>query len=132
MTTQDEFFATKNTWFKFDKIGARVMGIVTEIFDAPSTNPIYPDQRVFVLQQEDGSMINATIKKTSKFLMEKTADVVVGDTIGFSYDKDIPAKVKGFNPAKSINCVIKKGDGTVPTPTKSLSEEVSEEVGDDF
>ena len=102
----DDLFNPTNipssNWFKYEKVGDRVAGEVVDIFEKPSTDPNFPDQKVFVLKQANGELINAPIKKTSDYLMQRTNRVQVGDRLGFAYEKDIPPKQKGLNPAKSI------------------------------
>jgi len=109
---EKELFDKKNipesNWFSFDKVGARVMGEVVEMFDKPSTNPTFPDQRVFILKQKDGGFINVGIKKTSDYIIGRTNGVQPGDTVGFEFVKEIPPKTKGFHPAKSIEVYVKK------------------------
>ena len=96
----------QSNWFKFDKVGDKVGGEVSEIFDKPGSGD-FPDQRVFVLRQKDGSMINVGIKKTSDYIIGRTNNVKLGDILGFEFKKEIPAKVKGHHPAKSIEVYVK-------------------------
>lgn len=104
-TTGDDLFSKDNVpesnWFKFDKIGARVGGTVMDMFDKAASGD-FGAQRVFVLKQSDGSMMNVGIKSDNDFLMGRTNMVQVGDRLGFEFEKEIPAKVKGHHPAKSI------------------------------
>lgn len=118
-TESEELFDEKNipesNWFSFDKVGDRVSGEVVEMFDKPSNNPTFEDQRVFVLKQKDGSLINVGIKKSKDYLMGRTNAVVPGDTLGFEFKKEIPPKTKGFHPAKSLEVYVKKAPiGTAP------------------
>lgn len=110
---KDDLFNESNipesNWFSFDKVGDRVQGEVMEVFDKPSTNPTFEDQRVFVLKQKDGSLINVGIKKSKDYLMGRTNGVLPGDTLGFEFKAEIPPKVKGFHPAKSIEIYVRKG-----------------------
>jgi len=110
---EKELFDAKNipesNWFKFEKVGDRVMGEVVEMFDKTSTNPQYPDQRVFIIKQKNGELINVGLKKTSDYLMGRTNGVALGDMVGFEFKAEIPAKVKGYAKAKSIEVYVKKG-----------------------
>lgn len=109
---EKELFTEDNiptsSWFKFNKVGDRVMGEVVSIADQPSNNPMYADQMVFALKQKDGSVVNVGVKKTSSYLMGRTKGVENGDILGFEFKAEIPAKTKGYNPAKSIECYLKK------------------------
>ena len=91
----------ESNWFKFDKIGAQVGGIVVDITEKPGSGE-YGPQRVFVLKQTDDSLINVGIKMDNDYLMGRTNMVKKGDKLGFKFVAEIPAKVKGHHPAKSI------------------------------
>lgn len=97
----------ESAWFKFDKVGDRCSGVVVSIAEKPERDGM-PAQRVFGLQQEDGSILNVGLKKNSDYLMGKTNLVKVGDMLGVEFKKEIPAKKKGYHPAKSIEVYVKK------------------------
>ena len=99
----------ESNWFKFAKVGDRVNGEVVEVSLKKSTDATFADQRVFLLKQDDGELINVGVKVTSDYLMSRTNQVVPGDMIGFEFKKEIPAKKKGYNPAKSIEVYVIKG-----------------------
>lgn len=86
-------------WFKFKNVGAKVCGIVRDIFDKDPEGK-YAGQRCFTLEQEDGSYINVGVKET-KYNIAHVKDVVVGDTLGVEFTKEIPSK-NGLSPAKSM------------------------------
>jgi len=114
---KDELFNEKNipesNWFKFEKVGDRVSGEVVEVSIKKSNDPTFADQRVFILKQDNGELINVGIKVTSDYLMSRTNTVAMGDIIGFEFRKEIPAKKKGYHPAKSIEVYVKKGEPKV-------------------
>ena len=101
----------ESNWFKFDKVGAKVAGEVTDITRKESNSSLFPAQRVFTLKKSDGSFVKVGIKETSDYLMGRTNMVQLGDWIGFEFKKEIPAKTKGHHPAKSIEVYVKKGTG---------------------
>lgn len=100
----------QSSWFKFEKVGDRVSGEVLEVFIKKSTNETFPDQRVFVLKQDNDEIINVGIKTTSDYLMARTNNVEVGDRVGFLFKVEIPAKTKGYSNAKSLEVFVVKGD----------------------
>jgi hypothetical protein len=112
----------ESNWFKFEKVGDKVMGEVVEVFIKKSTDAMFADQRVFVLKQKDGSLINVGIKVTSDYLMGRTNMVATGDIVGFEFKKEIPPTKKGFKPAKSIEIYLRKGE------PKSDAEKVFDEL----
>jgi len=112
----------ESNWFKFEKVGDKVMGEVVEVFIKKSSDPMFADQRVFVLKQKDGSLINVGIKITSDYLMGRTNMVMPGDVVGFEFKKEIPPSKKGFKPAKSIEVYVRKGE------PKSDAEKVFDEL----
>lgn len=99
-------------WFKFDKIGARVAGEVVDITEKPARD-VFSAQRVFVLAQSDGEIINVGISMNKDYVIQRTNRVVVGDRLGFEYVKDIPASTKGYAPAKSIEVYWKPREKAV-------------------
>lgn len=107
----DDIFDEKNipesAWFKFEKVGDKISGEVLEMEDKKSSNPTFPDQRVFTIKKTDGEIINVGLKTTSDYLMTRTKNIKPGDLVGFEFKKEIPAKVKGYNPAKSIEVYVK-------------------------
>lgn len=110
----DEKNIPESNWFKFDKVGDRCLGEVVEVFIKESKDETYPDQRVFVLKQKDGSLMNVGIKTTSDYLMGRTNMVIPGDIVGFEFKKEIPAAKKGYHPAKSIEVYVRKGEKNTP------------------
>ena len=110
---KDELFNEKNipesNWFKFEKVGDRVSGEVVEVSIKKSNDPTFADQRVFILKQDNGELINVGIKVTSDYIMSRTNSVEPGDIVGILFEKEIPAKKKGYHPAKSITPFVKKG-----------------------
>lgn len=106
----DETNIPESNWFKFVEVGDRVSGEVVEVMEKKATIAGYPDQRVFVMKQKNGELINVGVKVTSDYLMSRTNGVTAGDMIGFEFKKEIPAKKKGFRPAKSIEVYVKKGE----------------------
>ena len=139
MTKEQDFWNDENqpksNWFAFDKVGAKVRGIVLDIFDKPSKDKSMPDQKVFVIRCEEstgghaaGEMVNVGIKKTSDYLMGRTYSVKVGDRLGFFFVKEIPASKKGYNPAKSIAVYhIKDADADLVATRKGA--EFADSVG---
>lgn len=126
----DALFSEENIpesdWFKMEKVGDKVSGEVVGIHEQPAKGDFAP-QRVFSLKQKDGNIIKYGVKypkvvngvmQGSDYLVNRTNGVKPGDILGFQFMKEIPAKVKGYNPAKSIECYIKKG--TPPPETNGF------------
>ena len=109
--SQEDIFNDNNipesTWFAFEAVGDKVSGTVAE-------NPTvkedksgqFGDQKVFKLIQEDGSIINVGIKMKNTYVIERTSKVRAGDRVGFKFEAEIPPKVKGHHPAKSIQVYV--------------------------
>lgn len=95
-----------SNWAVFNKVGDKYAGEVVDIFDKAADGD-YPAQRVFGLQQEDGSVLNVPVKETNQYLMQRVKNVKLGDMIGFEFTKEIPPSKKGHHPAKSIQVYIK-------------------------
>ncbi len=100
-------------WAKFDRIGARYSGVVEEVYEKPGQDA-FPAQRVFVLKQSDGEIINVGISMNKDYVIQRTNRVQPGDKLGFEYTKDIPASTKGYAPAKSIEVYWRQGEIAKP------------------
>lgn len=86
-------------WFKFEEVGDKVGGEVLDIFEMPERDGM-PAQRCFTLRTEEG-IVNVGLKRTN-YILSRTDDLQIGDDLGVKFEKEIPAKNKGFNPAKSM------------------------------
>jgi hypothetical protein len=110
---KDDLFNEENVpesnWFKFSKVGERVSGEVVNIYEKAGTGD-FEDQKVFELMQANGELISVGIKKSNVYVIQRTNKVEAGDVLGFEFTKEIPAKVKGHHPAKSITPFVKYTD----------------------
>lgn len=95
-----------SNWFKFEKVGDKIAGEVVEMYETEDKAQ-FPGQRVFVLKQTNGDTINVGLKISSDYLMQRTKNVKPGDILGAEFKAEIPPKVKGHNPAKSIEVYVK-------------------------
>ena len=96
-----------SNWFKFDKVGVKVSGTLVSTDDKPERDGM-PSQMVYTLKQKDGTFVNVGIAKHKDYVVMRANTARMGDVLGFEYKKDIPAKVKGHHPAKSIEVYVKK------------------------
>ena len=92
-------------WYKFDTVGGGIAGEIVDMFYIPEKNGMNA-QRGFTLKRPDGSTWNVGVKYND-FMKSRTDMLEVGDTAGFKFEKEIPSKVSGHSPAKSIT-VMKK------------------------
>lgn len=112
----------ESNWFKFEKVGDTVMGILVEVKDKPAVD-VFPAQRVFTLKQKNGELMNVGIPNNdspkSQYLLGRTRTAKLGDALGFSFVKEVPSATKGFAPAKSIEVYVKHLETAVDEdPTK--------------
>ena len=111
----NEIFDEKNipesNWFKFEKVGDKVTGEVIDIGRKEERDGM-PAQRVFILKRKNGVFTKVGVKETSDYLMGRTNMVRPGDQLGFEFKAEIPAKKKGYSPAKSIEVYVIKGKNT--------------------
>lgn len=110
MSNNDEFFSEDNVpesnWFKFEKVGDKVMGTLVEIKDKPAKD-VFAAQRVFTLKNEDGEFTNVGISLEKDYIIGRANSAKLGDLLGFKFVKEIPPSKKGFSPAKSIEVYVK-------------------------
>lgn len=116
MNNIDELFDEKNipesNWFKFEKVGDRVGGVLVEVKDKEAKD-VFPAQRVFTLKDEDGNMVNVGIALNKDYIIGRANSAKMGDYLGFAFVKEVPSVTKGFAAAKSIEVYVKHVDNAV-------------------
>lgn len=107
----DDLFSDENkpasNWFKFEKVGDKVSGVVLENPYTKAGVDDFKDQRVFVLRTQEGEEVNVGVNIDRDYLIQRTNKIRQGDIVGFSFAKEIPATKKGYSPAKSIEVYVK-------------------------
>ena len=88
------------SWFKFAAVGDKVGGTIKDMFEKPENEGL-PAQRCFTLATQDGEIVNVGLKRSS-YVLIRTDNLQIGDQLGVEFTKEIPAKIKGFSPAKSL------------------------------
>ena len=96
----------ESNWFKFEKVGDKVMGYLVAVQDKPGVDP-FPAQRVFTLKRKDGELVNVGISLKKDYIIGRANTAKMGDVLGFEFVKEIPSSTKGFGPAKSIEVYVK-------------------------
>jgi hypothetical protein len=91
----------KSNWFKFEKVGDKVVGIFVEKYHKAGVGDLQ-DQIVYVLETPDGETVNVGIKAKNDFVNLRLNKARAGDKMGFLFEKEIPPTAKGKQPAKSI------------------------------
>jgi len=111
----------KSNWFKFENVGDNIIGTFVSKYIKPAEG-VYQAQMVYVLfnckingeqmESNDEYNVGMTIREGSaNFVNNKLAKVKSGQRMGIKFDKEIPPKQKGFNPAKSyLPNVFKNAD----------------------
>lgn len=113
-------------WFKFNKIGDKIGGEILDIFYKPATG-IYKEQRAFTIKDEvTGTIQNVGIKMNT-YTLPRTDMLQIGDSIGLEYEKDVPSKTAGVQPAKSIT-IFSKLNASIPR-SEAQSAKVLGSVG---
>lgn len=109
----DELFNADNipesSWFKFAKVGDKVGGRVGKVFTKAAQGQ-FPAQLGFTLLEAKGIQGGEAIEeaelnvgvKDNDFFRPRLSKVRVGDMLGFVFQEEIPTKIKGNSPAKSI------------------------------
>lgn len=96
----------KSNFFKFDKVGAVVVGVLVAVEDKPAKDN-FPAQRVFTLKQRDGALVKVGISMQKDYVISRASQARLGDMVKFEYKKDVPSSKKGMQPAKSIEVYVK-------------------------
>jgi hypothetical protein len=134
MNTQEDnsnFWSDENLasgqWFKFSKVGDKIKGVLVGKSTKKGTDG-FPDQIVYELKLDDGSYCNVGISVNKKFVVDRMRHAKFGQEVGFKFDKEIPAKMKGMNPAKSILVYLGEIKEKMDTPDEEVSMETALEV----
>ena len=98
-----------SNWFKFDKVGDKIGGTVVSRRDKAAVGTM-PAQITFVLKNVSGIMEGVEINedemnvgvKDNDFFRPRLSKVQPGDKLGFHFKEEIPSRIKGNHPAKSI------------------------------
>lgn len=102
----------ESNWFKFEKVGDSVMGLLVEVKDKPAVD-VFPPQRVFTLKQKDGELMNVGISLNKDYIIGRANSAKLGDALGFKFVKEVPSATKGFAAAKSIEVYVKHLENAV-------------------
>lgn len=112
-----EEYIPQSNWMSFDEVGDYIKGTLVDTFYKQGQGTM-PAQWVYVLKNVeaknkklglDGKAVeniqesfNAGIKDTNDYINSRVKKAQYGQRIGFKFTKEIPAKTKGYSPAKSI------------------------------
>jgi len=114
MTTKNDLFDEENraesNWFKFEKVGDTVSGIVVELGDKEASGN-FPAQKVWTLKQEDGELINVGVAVHKTYVVSRANTAAMGDELGFKFVKEVPSAKNGHAPAKSIEVFVRHSAG---------------------
>lgn len=89
-------------WGKFEQEGDRISGYIRDVFYKAAEGQ-YKEQRGFTLEQENGELINVTIKREPAFVLEKTNNLRLGDPLVIELTELKKAQTKGYSPAKILS-----------------------------
>lgn len=119
-TTGEQFARDRaEGWFTFTNVGDRIGGVVVDMFETPARD-LFKAQRVFTIEKKDGSIWNVALKRTD-YTLTRTDALQLGDELGVCFEKEIPPKVKGMHPAKSLTFISKKnGDRKLGEQAKDM------------
>lgn len=96
----------ESNWFKFEKVGDKVGGVLVETKDKPAQG-VYGPQRVFTLKKSDGEFVHVGIPLNKDYVIGRANTAKLGDILGFAFVKEVPSATKGFAAAKSIEVYVK-------------------------
>ena len=130
MTKENDFFSEENeakpNWFKFENIGDAVKGTLVGRSIRPARDQ-FPEQEVYELKQEDGTIMN--IGSSKMFVRNSMKRAKTGQIVGFKYADDYQTeanKKKGMAPAKTIKVYLGDMDKDY-NPIEELGTEVNPE-----
>jgi hypothetical protein len=101
--------AWSEPWYKGEKVGDKITGIVRDVFVRPPEGD-FKIQRAFTLEQADGKLTNVGMKREPYFAIRPTNDVRLGDLLTIELTELRPSKTKGYSATKIYSFV----SGTLP------------------
>lgn len=109
-------YVPQTNWMAFDAVGEYIRGTLVETFYREGQGGM-PDQQIYTLKNVDGlcerlglngkaddpqDTFNVGIKAANNYINSRMKSAKQGQRVGFKFEKEIPPKQKGYNPAKSI------------------------------
>lgn len=89
-----------DNWAKFVTLGDKAQGYIRDVFFRKAEGE-FKEQRGLTLEQPDGTLINVAIKRLP-FILEKTDNLRIGDPLTIVFEKELPARSKGYKPTKQF------------------------------
>lgn len=100
----DESTKPESAWFKFDKVGDSIQGILVQ--EPYVKEGDFGAQTIYVIQKADGSEFNVPLKNTTHAVQVRQLKTArVGDLIAFKLSQLVDTGK--INPAKSIEVRIR-------------------------
>ena len=87
-------------WMKFENVGDKVQGFIRDVFYR-AADGAYAAARGITLEQPTGELINVRVKHVD-FILNKTNELRLNDPLTIVFEKEIPAKKKGYNATKVL------------------------------
>lgn len=141
--SNEDIFSKDNVpssnWFKFLKVGDKVGGVVVNVFKKAATGQ-FPEQLAYTLREATGisngepvtdTEINVGVKNNDYF-KPRLQYVKIGDKLGFEFTEEIPSKIKGNSPAKSIQPYYKKTTDEFKKEFAKRHEDIADQISYDI
>ena len=124
-----------SNWFSFKSVGDQIGGIVKDIFEMPERDGMQA-QRCFTVVSEGGEFVNVGLRRTN-YILSRTDMLQIGDELGVWFQKEVPAKVSGHNPAKSMGIFTRlvgprTGQAARDVKPVEMTKEEPLEAGEEF
>ena len=132
---KDDFFSDENiaqaTWFKFENVGDSVKGTLLSKRTQKGVDQ-FPDQEVYELRQEDGTIVNIGISVNKRYIIDRVRNVKLGQIVGFMFKDEKASKTKGYAPAKSIEVYVGEMDPNYELEVFAENRDDTEEINPEF
>jgi len=86
---------------KFEEVGTKYQGYIKDVTYRAAEGE-FKAQRLITLEQVDGTLVNVAIKRLP-FILEKTDHLRIGDPLTIVFEKELPARTKGYKPTKQFS-----------------------------
>ena len=116
-----------SAWFKFVKVGDEISGTLINKRFSKSRDGKYPDQWIYEIRKEDGSIVNTGISVFKSGTIQRLNNIQMGTFVKILFEKEGPSAIKGGAKAHYLKVMVGGMDQTYTIAKEFNGEEISVE-----
>ena len=95
----------ESNWFKFVNVGDKIKGTLINKRFQKSVESTFPDQWVYELKKDDGSVWNIGVSIKKSGTVQRLNNCQMGEIIGIKFDSEGESAIKGGAKAKNLKVI---------------------------